>query len=178
MCNHGEEKVRTNGAPYFCVEARNFDYDGKVFGEATVKIDVEKFRGAKRIDLLEAFPLRYHRHATGVIKCGRTFVSLIGRSHHRQYQGQTFWKDEKGIIHNWFVSGRIMVDAVFFRRINPDYNRPRVEQSWWADFLGLDEAEHNIKNSNVSPDELSDHDLLVCSPTVLGFSLDDKKWRR
>ena len=182
ICNYGEEKVQMNGAPYFSLKARNFDYNGKVFREAIVKIAIEKFRGAKRINLFEAFPLQYHRNATKVtkslIECGRTFVSLIGRNYYRHYQGQTFWKDEKGIIHNWFVKGRIMVDAVFFRRVNPNYDRPRVEQSWWSDFLGLDDAEENIKNSDVPPDELEDHDLLVCSPTVLGFSLNDKKWRR
>jgi hypothetical protein len=83
MCNYGEEKVRTNGAPYFSLEARNFDYDGKVFGEATVKIAIEKFRGAKPIDLLEAFPLQYHRIMRSLIDCGRIFVSLIGRNQHR-----------------------------------------------------------------------------------------------
>jgi hypothetical protein len=105
-------------------------------------------------------------------------VSLIGRNHHRQYQGQTFWKDEKGIIQHWFVKDRIMVDAVFFRRVNPNYDRPQVEQSGWSDFLGLGSDKEDIKNSEVPPEELEDHDLLVCSPTVLGFSLNEKKWRR
>ena len=56
-CNYREEKTRTNGTPYFYLEARYFDYNGEVFREATVKIAIKKFRGAKRIDLLNVFPL-------------------------------------------------------------------------------------------------------------------------
>ena len=115
-CNHGAEKTRANGSQYFCVEARQFDHDGKVFGEATVKIAIEKFRGAKRIDILNAFPLQYHRNSTDIrsslLECGRKFVSLVGSHHHRRYEGQTFWRDEKGDIQHWFVNGRIIVDAV------------------------------------------------------------------
>ena len=185
-CNHGEEKTRANGAQYFCVEARQFDYDGKVFGEATIKIAVEKFRGAQRIDLLNAFPLQYHRDASNVrsalIECGRRLVSLMGSNHHRQYHGQTFWKDDKGEIHNLFVNSRIIVDAAYFRRINPNYSRPRVEQSSWWEGLwessALDGDKGDIKTSAVPPNELEVDDLLVCSPTVLGFSLNDKQWRR
>ena len=185
-CNHGEEKTRTNGTPYFCLEARYFDYDGEVFGEATVKIAIEKFRGAKRIDLLDAFPLQYHRNVSDIrsslIECGRKFVSLIGSNYHKQYQGQTFWKDDKGNIHNLFVDSRIMVDATYFRRINPNYDRPQVEQSlWWEGFWelsGLASDKEEIKSSEVPPNELEVDDLLVCSPTVLGFSLNDKQWRR
>ena len=91
MYNYRKEKVRINGAPYFSLEARNFDYNRKVFREASVKIAIEKFRGAKQIDLLGAFPLRYYRNSIAVkrslIKCGRTFVSLIRKQHYRQYYG-------------------------------------------------------------------------------------------
>ena len=185
-CNHGEEKTRANGVPYFCVEARQFDHDGKVFGEATVRIAIEKFRGAKRIDLLDAFPFQYHRQANDIrstlIECGRRFVSLTGSNNHMQYQGQTFWKDDKGEIHNLFVDGRIIVDATYFRRVNPNYNKPRVEQSsWWEglwDSSALDGDKGDIKSWEVPPNELEADDLLVCSPTVLGFSLNDKQWRR
>ena len=185
-CNHGEEKTRANGTQYFCVEGRQFDHNGKVFGEATVNIAIEKFRGAQRIDLLNAFPLQYHRDVSNVrsalIECGRKFVSLMGSSQHRQYHGQTFWKDDKGEIHNLFVDSRIIVDAAYFRRINPNYNRPRVEQSSWWEGLwessALDGDKGDIKTLEVPPNELQVDDLLVCSPTVLGFSLNDKQWRK
>ena len=183
-CNHGTEKTRPNGAQYFCLEARRFDYDGKVFGEATIKIAIEKFQGAKQIDLLGAFPLQYHRNfkdiRTSLVECGRKFVSLIGSNQHRQYRGQAFWKDDKDEIRRLFVDGRIIVDAKFFRRVNPNYDRPQVDPtSWWDLWAGSDSngREGDIKNSEVQPQELEDEDLLVCSPTVLGFSLNQKRWR-
>ena len=45
--NYRDKKVRINSTLYFSLEARNFDYDGKVFREAIVKIVIDKFRGAK-----------------------------------------------------------------------------------------------------------------------------------
>lgn len=183
-CNHGAEKTRPNGAQYFCLEARRFDHDGKVFGEATIKIAIDKFQGAKRIDLLDAFPIQHHRHSkhitTSLAECGRKFVSLIGSNNHRQYRGQAFWKDDKGEIRSLFVDGRIVVDAKFFRRVNPNYDRPQVDpSSWWDLWTGSESDGHkgDIKNSEVQPQELEDGDLLVCSPTVLGFSLNKKRWR-
>jgi hypothetical protein len=40
------------------------------------------------------------------------------------------------------------------------------------------QSQKDIKNSEVPPHELGCHDLLVCSPTVFGFSLNDKQWRK
>ena len=184
-CNHGDEKVfQVNGTQYFSLEARQLDYDGKVFGEATVKIAIEKFRGAKKIDLLEAYPLQYHRHASAIkrtlIESGRAFVSMLRTAQHRKYQGKAFWKDEKGGIHPVPVNGRIMVDPSFFRHINPDYARAQVDESLgilYREFSGSTSGEREIKHSEVALHELDDHDLLVCSPTVPGFSLVNKQWR-
>ena len=36
----------------------------------------------------------------------------------------------------------------------------------------------DIQKSEVPPEELEEDSLLVCSPTVLGLGLDDKKWRK
>ena len=107
-------------------------------------------------------------------------MSLIGSHHHRQYRGQAFWKDDKAEIHSLFVDGRIVVDAKFFRRINPNYDRPQVDPTSWLDLWAgsySDGRQGDIKNSEVQPQELEDEDLLVCSPTVLGFSLSKKRWR-
>ena len=165
----------------FCLEARHFDYDGKVFGEATIKITIEKFQGAKRIDVLDAFTLKYHCNSghirNSLVECGREFVSLIGSDHHRQYRGQAFWKDDKAEIRSLFVDGRIVLDARLFRRVNPNYDRPQVNPSSWWDLWtssGSDGREGDIQTSEVQPQELEAEDLLVCSPTVLDFSLNKK----
>ena len=105
------------------------------------------------------------------------FVSLIGSDHHRQYRGQAFWKDDKAEIRSLFVDGRIVLDARLFRRVNPNYDRPQVNPSSWWDLWtssGSDGREGDIQTSEVQPQELEAEDLLVCSPTVLDFSLNKK----
>jgi hypothetical protein len=74
----GEEKTTKGGVEYFHIKARYLDFDGKVFGEISSDHAVEKFRRAKQITALEAFPLKYHpgekhlrAHST---ECGRIFV--------------------------------------------------------------------------------------------------------
>lgn len=85
ICDHGEEKVESNGSKYFLVETHYLDFDGKVLGEATAKYKVPQFRGAIRIDLLRAYPFQFHPNSEetrkDLIECGRTFVSLIGIHH-------------------------------------------------------------------------------------------------
>lgn len=172
-----------NGSQYFSLDNRCFDDNGKTFGEATVKIAVEKFPGAKRIDNLEAFPLQYHRTASEIkhslIECGRKFVSLVGGSHHPTYDGQAFWKDKDGNINKVFVKSRVMIDAAFFRRQCPCYDKPQVQQRFcWDDLLAAESyGDGDPQTLEVLPSELAEHDLLICKPTITGFSLADKIWR-
>jgi hypothetical protein len=74
----GEEKTTKGGVEYFHIKARYLDFDGKVFGEISSDHAVEKFRRAKQITALEAFPLKYHpgeKHLRAhLTECGRIFV--------------------------------------------------------------------------------------------------------
>ena len=69
----------------FHIEGRYLDFDGKDFSEASTALGIVKFRGAKRIDSLEAFPLQYHPNEKGVrrelIDCDQKFLAF-GESHH------------------------------------------------------------------------------------------------
>ncbi|KAI4166536.1 MAG: hypothetical protein LQ343_007967, partial [Gyalolechia ehrenbergii] len=49
----GEEKETSSGLKYFNMECRYLDYDGQVFGEASIDIPIVKFRGKKRISTLK-----------------------------------------------------------------------------------------------------------------------------
>jgi hypothetical protein len=85
------------------------------------------------------------------------------------------------------VNGRIMVDAAFFRKANPNYSRLPVtepENSDW-EFIGLsawtpDESESELADRIQSYDkrlaDMTENNLLICCLTVLGFSLSDKIW--
>ncbi|TKA31837.1 hypothetical protein B0A54_16577 [Friedmanniomyces endolithicus] len=83
-----------------------------------------------------------------------------------------------GII-KLFVKGRIMVDPELMRRINPNYRMPAVEafdDVTWEMLQDERIREGAITGADLRVDELVPEDLLVCSPTVQGFSLGDKQW--
>ncbi len=78
-----------------------------------------------------------------------------------------------------------MVDAAFFRKINPNYSRPRITEAAdmeWNDFslLMFDESksepDHQVQSNGKGPADMKENDLLICSPTVYGFSFNDKIW--
>src|SRR5262249_31946208 len=144
---------------------------------------IPQFRGAIRIDLLSAYPFQFHPNLEEVrkdlIECGRTFVSLMG-IHHRQYEGYAFRLNDKGQINSRYIKSRIMIDAVGFQECNPNYPRPRIHQN---KPISIDlrtfepvPSDGDVKCADIDPKRLKDNDLLVCSPTVLGFSLDDKEF--
>jgi hypothetical protein len=178
--NFGEERMEANGSRFFYIEGRYIDFDGKMFGEANIKRSIPKFRGTKRIDSLEAYPLRFHMQPEVIrkelIKRGRMFCSLRG-VHHRQYDGIAFYVKEKGEIASQHVKSRVMVDATFFQQMKPDYPAPRVHRSDGdvIDSFGApDQSDGRVRYVDMDPEAMEDHELLVCSPSVLGFSLDDK----
>ena len=189
--NFGEERRRNNGTKYFHIEGRYLSFDGDVFGEATEVLSIEEFRGAKQIHLLSAYPLTYHqqfdRLKTHLIECGRKFTSLLG-VHHRAFEGKAFYVNKEGkIITTSVRKSRIMVDASFFRKRNPNYKRAKVEPIWdlagiaglWSmcDDATYFEEEAPVQAVSKDPNTLPEQDLLICSPTVCGYSLDLKMWR-
>ncbi|KAH6675957.1 hypothetical protein B0J14DRAFT_478246, partial [Halenospora varia] len=183
----GEEKTMSDGTEYFHIEGRYLDFDGKVFGEASVATGIVKFRGSKPINSLDVFPLKCHQNEKKIkedlIVCGRKFYALTGVSH-RHYNGMAF-QMKKGMPVMISIDSRIIIDAAFFRQINPNYTRPsitsaanyRSDNSGWVIIGDLsDSPADKDKIKSVDHDELKEDDFLLCSPTVLGFSLEDKLW--
>jgi hypothetical protein len=85
------------------------------------------------------------------------------------------------------IDSRIMVDAAFFHKINPNYSRPRIIQPAKQDssnniyilFGGEDNSTNKtdkITSGEKEPTELEEHELIICYPTVPGFSFGDKLW--
>ena len=58
------------------------------------------------------------------MKCGRNFVSLLV-GYHRYYYGIAFFMKD-GAPFQVFIDSRVMLDAMLFRKINPNYARLRV----------------------------------------------------
>lgn len=174
---------------YFHVEGRYLDFDGKVLGEAVIHLSIDKFRGAKRIDTLEVFPLHCHLNEIDaraqLLKCGHRFLGLTG-IHHVEYYGKAFYV-EKGRPIEVTIKGQIMVDPAHFRETNPNYKRPSISEpsrsssDIWL-FFDVDgttvTSADVVKSIGKSLAEVAGDDVLLCSPTVLGFSLDRKLWRK
>ncbi|CAG8981848.1 hypothetical protein HYALB_00014000 [Hymenoscyphus albidus] len=182
----GEAETTPNGLEYFHIKGNYVEFDGKVLGKVPVQTAILSFRGSKSISTLEAFPLLHHLTRETVqeelTECGRKFCSLVGVSH-REYKGRAF-QMEKGKAVEISVNSRIIVDPAMFQEVNPNYARPSVFKrsgsiDIWELMLNDDPStqldESTLKKS-VDLDRLDAEDLLICSPTVLGFSLEDHLW--
>ena len=178
----GEVKKLDDGTEYFHIEGRYLDFDGKNFGHASTALGIFKFRGTKRVDKLEAFPLKYHPNEKEVRRqltdCGKKFLTL-GGSHLRHYDGVAFIM-ERGKINRVSVNGRIMVDGPLFFEANPNYTKPRIDElREWGSLDGLVMWEINkAKCTVLDLSEMTEDNLLICSTTIPGFSFSTKQWRK
>ncbi|KAL8698333.1 MAG: hypothetical protein Q9201_006630 [Fulgogasparrea decipioides] len=181
----GKERTTTTGITYFHVDCRLLDFNGQLFGEVSTALGIGKFPGAKQIDRLEAFPFEFHAHQQEMreyfVRCGRHFVSLMGQ-HHVQYRGNAFYI-EKGEYVEVPVDSRIMVDVAYFRKINPNYTRPHINElarptssnNTYILFFSDTEAE-GVKTKGLDTTTMSEGDLMICSQTVYGWSFGNKRW--
>lgn len=196
IVDFGEDRESLRGK-FFALTVRNINWDGKVFGEVSDMIVINEFPGAQPITSLDAFPLAYHQDTSTVkstlIKRGRRFTALAG-VHHCAYSGLAHVKkDPPAKTVKFSTKGRLMVDSLTFREHNPNYNSPRVIGSVGRAMGGIrarmtelgEELVDNPSNPILvearsyiisDPDKMKDNDLLICSPTVLGFSLEKRVW--
>ena len=108
---------------WYNIEGRYLEYDGKTFGMGTMEVEVEQFKGPRKISSLACYPLKYHKDADTLkqqlIERGRKFVALKGMNY-RYHKGMGFYKKKRQVI-KVNINGRIMVDPAIHRRINPNY---------------------------------------------------------
>lgn len=180
LFNHCEERKSMDGSRYMYLETRYLNTDGKVLGEVTTGLEIPHFRGTKQIEHLQAYPLQYHpekeRVRRDLIQYGRTFASLIG-IHHRYYKGKAFFVDienDDEIVAR-HIEGRIMVDRICFQERMPNYPCARVQKV--RPIFSTSGRCDSIKLADINPSEAKETELLVCSPTVLGFCLSRKQFR-
>lgn len=168
----GKEKTGSDGVTYFHVECRYMDYNGTAFGEVSTALGIRKFPGKKSIDSLEAFPLVFHRRHQEMkkylLRCGQKFLSLMG-IHHAQYSGNAFFF-EMGDYTQVPVESRIMVDVAYFRKVNPNYVRPRINELAQSTRSYFDMVPDAVKSKGLEPKTLSDADLMICSQAVYGWN--------
>lgn len=79
-----------------------------------------------------------------------------------------------------------MLDAAFFREVNPNYARPKVDGSSSAiDYFSFSGGSststkntEKVRCADLEANELELADLLFCYPTIPGFSFTNKLWRK
>lgn len=114
---------------WYNIEGRYLEYDGKTWGMGTMDCDVSQFKGARKINSLACYPLKYHKDEDKLrkelIERGKKFVSLQG-VHYKSHEGLAYVKRKRQII-KVNINGRIMVDAAIHRRILPNYQISTVK---------------------------------------------------
>lgn len=102
------------------------------------------------------------------VRYSRHFASLMGQ-HHVQYRGNAFYL-EKGDHVEVPIDSRIMVDIAYFRKVNPNYARPQVNE------LARSSSSDGfwILWSDTEADE--EDDLMICSQTVYSWSVSNERW--
>ncbi|KAH7385512.1 hypothetical protein DE146DRAFT_621615 [Phaeosphaeria sp. MPI-PUGE-AT-0046c] len=132
------------------VDGRYLEYDGKSFGLGDHQVQIQAFKGHKKITSLSAYPLKYHKDPEGIkkqlIERGMKFVALQGMNYRLQ-KGIAYMKHKNSVV-RFNISGRVMIDPAIFRRINPNYQ--------------LSYIKHDELNQDEENDEDDDDDSEDC----------------
>jgi hypothetical protein len=105
------------------IDGRYLEYDGKTFGVGDHQVQIQAFKGHKKITSLSAYPLKYHKDPEGIqkhlVERGMKFVALQGMNYRLQ-KGMAYMKHKNNVV-RFNISGRVMIDPAVFRRVNPNY---------------------------------------------------------
>ncbi|KAI0325822.1 P-loop containing nucleoside triphosphate hydrolase protein [Cubamyces sp. BRFM 1775] len=148
-------------------------------------IDVPRFKGAKKISTLVAYPIQYYSGPGGVeglkerlIQRGKKWAEVAGGMHHVAYRGLAFKFKERAYVKS-SVNSRIMIDRKTFADTVPNYPMlPRVTKTLSRQDIDRHARRTVSGTSTGDPDArpLTDEELLLTSPIVYGFSFTDKEF--
>ncbi|CCL99901.1 uncharacterized protein FIBRA_01926 [Fibroporia radiculosa] len=157
------------------------------FGYASlgVMLDVPNFTGTKKISMLPAYPIEYYAGPGGVeglkgrlVSRGEKWVELAGSVHHLAYKGMAWqWSNNNKQYIQCSVNSRVVVDRKTFIDAAPNYGRlPHVTKTLEGEVIDRHALRINAANSKDTQRELTSDELMLTSPIVYGFSLQDKHW--
>lgn len=167
---------------WYNIEGRYLEYDGKTFGMGTMEVEVEQFKGPRKISSLACYPLKYHKDADTLkqqlIERGKKFVALKGMNY-RFHKGMGFYKKKRQVI-KVNINGRVMVDPAIHRRINPNYPistvKPKdpdiIDESEDEDDESCGCCDSSEEENQRPPDQLADADE---PRTKMKLVVDDKE---
>ncbi|CCM02989.1 uncharacterized protein FIBRA_05104 [Fibroporia radiculosa] len=139
--------------------------DGNTFGIAQEHIEIDAFRGSRKIYELPVFPLKYFRDSTALreraIRRGRKFACMQKHTY-GEISGPALREittpQDKIQFQKFNTYGRVMIDPAGFRVFQPN-------------------CTFNLTvYRRVSREELTDEQLMICTPIVLGFCFGVKEW--
>lgn len=108
---------------WYCIEGKYMEYDGKGFGYGDFEVDIESFKGPRKITSLATYPLKYHKDPDAIKKSimerGQRFVEMEGMQY-KFHKGLAFMKKKKQVL-KININGRVMIDPACFRRVNANY---------------------------------------------------------
>ena len=132
--------------------------NGKHFYSSDQRIIIPPFSGLKEIKKLPARPIDDETLKI-LEERGRKYESMALGISYKHYQGNMFYRYWMH-IQQYKADGRIMVDAVSFKRMNPNYEFPDNRE---------DGAQLEMKI-------ISEENYFTTAPTIYGFSFASKKW--
>jgi hypothetical protein len=157
------------------------------------RILLPPFEGTVKITSLDAYPIQFHPQEAEIkrslIARGRKWSKLTG-IHHMDYNGTAGFKCQGKVV-KYNLNSRVMIDRSNFKRLNPNYNfsvpKPEVipfpnPDAGWGDAPISDPNSYahiplQVENTNRRErPQLTEEELLITSPVLMGFSLSDKLW--
>ncbi|KAF4820558.1 ATP-dependent zinc metalloprotease FtsH [Colletotrichum siamense] len=162
-----QKVVTFNRPPYWQLNCRIIVDDGVKFGLAyePFLMAIEEFSGTRKIVDLRIFPLKYHADPEAVraeaLRYGRRFVAL-NEPRVMETSGPAMFEKRdsrrEAYAFKFASQGRTMIDPAGFRSFNPNLEfMPEVHRG-------------------LSREELTDEQLMTCSPVAFGFCFGNKKW--
>ncbi|KAJ7047085.1 P-loop containing nucleoside triphosphate hydrolase protein [Mycena alexandri] len=160
-----EYSQRRDHSYYAKVSCDVLHRDGIAFGYAREILEIDAFRGARKILDLPLFPLDYYPKKQEICdfttKRGRKYLGLAAHSYN-EISGPAMREErnEQWQVRRFKFSthGRLMIDPVAFRLYEPNCT---------FNFTVHRRLEH---------ENLTDDQYMICTPIVLGFCFGVKMW--
>ncbi|KAL8829738.1 MAG: hypothetical protein Q9191_001848 [Dirinaria sp. TL-2023a] len=191
--------INTQCGPAFALDCERVDWDGESFGLESKRLLIYQFLGTRPITQLTAFPLDYHQDLENVKKAlverGKVFERFSGY-HYKHYRGVAVGYGAWGPV-KYDVDSRIIIDTYAWNRFNPNrqvflnnLNRSQSpantaddedsvqdeDTDYGDDDLDGEELTTLSQPGEFNPKSLTKDQLLLCSATLRGYSLKNKKW--
>lgn len=179
----------TNCGRIYRMQCEYVDFDGENFGIGFDNVVIPSFVGTAPITKLPAYPVERHAQSetlkAHLLTRGKLFEAYKGY-HFKAYHGVAIGQGMFGPI-RYNVDSRIIIDTQAHNRFNPNrkVNLQKMtsgdvqssggpDSDYGVDYL--DDNEEAEAARLTAPEDLSEEQLLICVPSLRGYSLKDKKW--